>query len=453
MKKTPLSRRTLLRGAGGVAIALPMLEAMESSADAATGGQKKFISFFSGCGVTGETFFPTGTEKSFTLPESVTALTKYKDKIIFFDGITNASGNDPEYGGHQGSHVGMISGSPFVFSADVADPDHYEKMRPTGTSLDQKIAQKLRSSSNKFASLQFGVMNRPSGNNFDIAASFTGEKGLLLPEPDPAAIFKMIFQDGAASAGDVATAELARQKRKSILDFIKSRYTALNARLGADDKARIDQHLTSIREIEQQLLASTSSNCMIPSRPTSGITPEKDLDGYAKLQFSLLAAALACDLTNVASLTWFGTRGGDFNYKNVIKDVAITGGHHGLSHNQADTPQITAINNYIAQNIAILMASLDTYKTSAGGSLLDSTLILWWNELGFSNATHQSSPAPFVLAGGNGGALKMGRFLNYNSQKQSNNNLLLSVYNAVTDSSDVTFGDPRYCTGVLPGFA
>ncbi|MBC7658262.1 MAG: DUF1552 domain-containing protein [Chitinophagaceae bacterium] len=453
MKRIPLSRRTLLKGAGGVAIGLPMLEAMEGSADAAAAGQKKFISFFSGCGVTGETFFPTGTEKSFTLPGSVTALTKYKDKMIFFNGITNASGNDPQYGGHQGSHVGMISGSPFVLSADVADPDHYEKMRPKGISLDQKIAQKLHSPGNKFASLQLGVMNRPSGNNFDIAASFTGEKGLLLPEPDPLAIFKVIFQDGATSATDTAAADLAHQKRKSILDFIKGRYTALNARLGADDKARIDQHLTSIREIEQQLLAATSASCVVPSKPASGITPEKDLDGYAKLQFDLLAAALACDLTNVASLTWFGTRGGDFNYKNVIKGVTITGGHHGLSHNQGDTPQITAINNYIAQNITILMDSLDKYKTSTGGSLLDTTLILWWNELGFSNAGHESSPAPFVLAGGNGGALKMGRFLDYTSKKQSNNNLLLSVYNAVTDSTESTFGDPRYCTGVLPGFA
>jgi hypothetical protein len=85
----------------------------------------------------------------------------------------------------------------------------------------------------------------------------------------------------------------------------------------------------------------------------------------------------------------------------------------------------------------------------SGGSMLDNTLIMWWNELG-DGAAHNSSRAPFVLAGGAGGALKMGRFINYAPRIQSNQ-LLLSVYNVMTGSQDKTFGDPKYCPGPAPG--
>ncbi|RZA12741.1 MAG: DUF1552 domain-containing protein, partial [Proteobacteria bacterium] len=431
---------------------LPFLEAMMSNTAFGATPQKKFISFFSGCGVTPETFYPTGSEADFKFSQSLKPLEAYRKRLLVFDGITNDSANNPKYGGHQGSHVGMISGQPFVVSNITANDD-YEKMRPTGISLDQRIADKIAMTSKaRFKSIQLGILNGIEGNPFDQCASFTGPNMLLRPEGDPQKAFEMLFKDAAVASQDSTAGELLKSRRKSVLDFVMDRTMALNARLGAEDKARVDQHLTSIREIEMQLTGSTSSGCMIPEAPKK--VGAATLATYAKLQFDLMIAALACDMTHVASMTWFGTRGGNFNYAQVIPKttIEIKGAHHGLSHDKAATPQITAINAYIASQMGYMMTKLESYKDASGGSLVDSTLILWWNELGFSNEGHKSSPSPFVLGGGAAGALKMGRFLDFTKKKQSNNNLLLSVYNVVTDSKDTTIGDPKYCTGVLPGF-
>jgi hypothetical protein len=81
--------------------------------------------------------------------------------------------------------------------------------------------------------------------------------------------------------------------------------------------------------------------------------------------------------------------------------------------------------------------------------MLDNTLIMWWNEMGNGSA-HTSNRAPYLLAGGAGGALKMGRFMNYTPYIQSNQ-MLLSVYNVLTGSQDTVFGTPKYCPGPAPG--
>lgn len=452
MIRKPLSRRALLSGAGGIAIGLPMLEAMLPPSLHAAPAGKRFISFFSGCGVVPETFFPIGTETNFVLPASLKPLDKLKARLMFFDGIINNSGNDPQYGGHQGSHVGMISGAPFVVS-DVNGSDHYEKMRPTGVSLDQAIAQKIaKNSGTKFPSIQLGILNGQLANKFDQCASFTGEKSLLSPVDKVSDVFDQLFKDLTIGGGDSKAAEFLRLKRKSILDNVLEQYATLKPKLSGDDLKRIDQHMTSIREVELQLTSksSTSNTCKVPGKPVPTLSANGNLKAYAQAQFDLLAMAMACDLTRVASLTWFGTRGGNYDYNTLVPG---TGAHHSLSHDKGSDAKITLINAFIAENFALLLSTLDKYKDESGGSLLDNTLVLWFNELGFSNAGHRSDPAPFVLGGGAGSSVKMGRFLNFKAKPQSNNNLLLSIYNAITDSEDKVFGTPKYCTGPLPSFA
>jgi hypothetical protein len=450
MKHRPLSRRTLLKGAGGVTIALPFLEAMlPIHASAAPNVAKRFVSIFSGCGQVPDTFFAKGTETDFTLSPVLKPLAAYRDRLLLFDGITNDSSLNPQFGGHQGSHASMISGRPFTIKEDEVG-DVFEKMRPGGPSLDQVIAEKLaKTSNNKFQSIQLGVMNGDVPNKFHQVASFTSQTGLLPAQKNPSLVFDMLFKDAVLGGSDASAAELLKLRRKSVLDSVAERYAALNAKLGASDKARVDQHLTSIREIEKQLLNSnTSSSCKIPNRPLATLSSSGDLRAYAKAQWDLMAIALACDLTRVASLVWFGTGGGNYTYDQIDSNLKLN--HHDLSH-LADPAALTTINGFIAENVGYLMTALDRYKDANGGSLLDSTMILWWNELGTGDS-HRPDPSPFVLAGGAAGRVKMGRFLSF-TKKQSNNNLLLSIYNAVTDSEDTTFGDPKYCTGPLPGFA
>ncbi len=449
MRHKPISRRLLLKGAGGVAIGLPMLEAMiATDARAMAAVSKKFVSIFSGCGQVPDLFYPTGSETAFELSPILKPLQAHKNRLLLFNGINNEASKNPTFGGHQGSHASMISGLPFAIKEDEAG-DIYEKMRPTGPSLDQVIADKWAKTSNsKFKSLQFGVMNDDLPNKFDQVASFTGKTGLLPAQKVPAVMFDALFKDAVDGAKDAAAAAQLRLKRKSVLDSVLERYSALNKKLGSADKARVDQHLTSIREIETQLLAETPSNgCTIPGRPVPTLSSNGDLRSYAKAQLDLMAIALACELTRVESLVWFGTRGGSYTYNQVDSTQQYT--HHDYSHSPFPK-ELTAINSFIAQNIGYFMTTLEKFIDANGDPLVDSTLILWWNELGTGDS-HQPDPSPFVLAGGAAGAIKMGRYLQY-PQKQSNNNLLLSIHNTLTDSQDTVFGDAKYCSGPLPKF-
>src|SRR5260370_21315851 len=205
-------------------------------------------------------------------------------------------------------------------------------------------------------------------------------------------------------------------------------FGTLRGRVGTDDKARLDFHMSSIREIENQVLAVQPQTAgTLPTRPadTFNVLPS-NLQAWSKVNTDLMVQALACDLTRVASWMWvaMGTGGVTFSW------LGHTTTHHNLAHGNA-LKEMTEINTWFSTQLAYLMGSLDKYPDVAGGTMLDNTLILWWNELGNGSA-HLANPAPFVLAGGAGGALKMGRFLDYTSAPIQNTQLLLSVYNALT---------------------
>src|SRR5260370_5353009 len=133
-----ISRRAVIRGAGGIAIGLPFLEAMRPSrALAQVAAPKRLITWFSGNGQMPAYWYPTGTETNFTLNTAHVPLQPYQSKLILFNGVHNDAGKDPVYGGHQGSHAAMISGVPF------SHPQSFGTMRGSGPSLDQPVADKI----------------------------------------------------------------------------------------------------------------------------------------------------------------------------------------------------------------------------------------------------------------------------------------------------------------------
>jgi Protein of unknown function (DUF1552) len=267
----------------------------------------------------------------------------------------------------------------------------------------------------------------------------------------PAQLFDYLFMDGGAPATpqDTMAADNLRKRRKSILDAVANRFTTLRARVGTVDKARLDSHLTSIREVETRVLAlQPQTACMIPTRPADNFSAiGSNLPAWSKANIDLMVLALACDRTRVASFCWIamGSGGVTFTW------LGHTNTHHNLAHGNA-LKEMTEINTWFSTQLAYVMSSLDKYPDVAGGSLLDNTLILWWNELGNGSA-HLANPAPFVLAGGAGGAIKMGRFLNYTAAPIQNTQLLLTVYNVLTGSQAKDLGPTsvKYCPGPAPG--
>src|SRR5260370_12358334 len=215
-------------------------------------------------------------------------------------------------------------------------------------------------------------------------------------------------------------------------------FGTLRALVGTGDKARLDFHMSSMRAIENQVLAvQPQMACTLPTRPadTFNVLPS-NLPAWAKVNTDLLVQALACDLTRVASWMWvaMGTGGVTFSW------LGHTTTHHNLAHGNA-LKEMTEINTCFSTQSAYVMSSLDKYPDVAGGTMLDNTLILWWNELGNGSA-HLANPAPFVPPGGAGGALKMGRFLDYTAAPIPNAQLLLSPYNLLTRTQANTLPSP-----------
>ncbi|MDZ4697889.1 MAG: DUF1552 domain-containing protein [Deltaproteobacteria bacterium] len=429
-----LSRRCVLQG-GGAAIGLPWLDAMIPRCARAASRPVRLVTYFTANGVPPETWYPTGTETSFELPACLAPLQRHRSRMIVFDGIANAGGLFYDCdASHEGGHIAALTGFP------AAKQCSHIAEEAQGPSLDQAVADVIGTGS-RFKSLQLGVAPGASLDTRAGAAAF--RKGqLIFPEFSPVKAFRLLFDGPQAGNGKLPTQLLSAQ-RKSVLDKVMESYKRLQGKLGVEDKTRIDRHLTAIREIEKQILPSGTASCATPQLPGAIAETPETIPQRNKQQLELLALALACDQTRVASYMCLGEGSSDA----VFTWLGHTSKHHELAH-ELDTARLTEINAWFADQLSFFLDRLASYPEPGGGTLLDNTLVLWWNELGMGD--HRCDRFPFVLAGGAGGALKMGRFLK-SPPRTSNNNLLLSIYNMTTGSQSRSFGMPELCTGPLAG--
>jgi hypothetical protein len=313
-----------------------------------------------------------------------------------------------------------------------------------GISVDQRIAAAIGTST-RLRSLELGV-EVVSADNWS-RMSYLGSNRPVPPEDSPLHAYQRLF---GGEAGSPAALALLRARRRSVLDAVKGQFAALAARVGASDRARLEAHATSIREIELRLDAQAvaSAACVDPGAPRPPASPSNDdFPAIGALQMDLLVLALACDLTRVASLQW----------SRAVSQVrhtwlGIREGHHDLSHlpddDAAAQAKLTQINTWYASQLAYLAGKMAAIPDVDGKRLLDASLILWCNELGKGNS-HSRQNAPYVLLGSAGGALSTGRFLSYPGSPP-HNNLLTSLLIAMGIPA-TTFGKPEWCTGPLTG--
>jgi Protein of unknown function (DUF1552) len=445
-----LGRRALLRGAGGVALGLPFLEAMtplgrRGHAATTTPPPKRFLVFFSPDGNIHENWVPTGSETAFTLSRILAPLEAHKQQLVILDGVENKVGG---YSAHPGDDhmkgmgtmltgVGLLPGTTQGGAGDPAG-------LAAGISVDQAIANAIGGDT-KFKSLELGVEAGSSGTVWGYTA-YAGANQPLPPDNNPASVFNRVFASTPADTGAVARQQA---ERKSVLDAVKQSYTHLNPRLGAADRAKLDEHLTNVRDLETRLtaVAAGGAACVKPSAPgTIDYKSNASFPAVAKIQMDLMVMALACDLTRVGTLQFEQSVG---NVRFTWVDPAITRGHHDMSHDgdsASDTiEQLTKINIWYTQQLGYLLDSLQKLQEADGSSLLDNTLLICVNELARGNV-HSHDKMPFLLAGGAGGALRTGRFLTYKGT--THNNLLVSCMNMMGVAA-TTFGDPAFCTGPL----
>lgn len=434
--RLPLDRRTLLRGAGGVAIALPFLQAM-APRRALAAAPHRLLTVFAENGVVPGTWFPSGTGKTFTLPMSTAPLEPWKPNLIMLDGIVTVCDGTNGGGGHMRGKTGCLTAQANLNG------------RAAGISLDQFIANKIGMAT-RFRSIEASVHVRGALRD---GLFHSGPGQIVVPEDDPGKLFGRLFSaplpTGGGPPDPAAEAEAARlrARKQSVLDRVMTEYRRIQTGVGAEDRQRLENHLTAIRSVERGLAAPTgggmaAASCKKPEAPAPG-----SYIADTKAQMDLLSLALACDLTRVASLQWRSALT-SFSWVNV------SASHHGLSHQTGSggpDAQLSRVVQWHVGQFAELLARLKGLADADGTTLLDNTLVYFTNEI--SIGSHKHNRAPLVLATGNfvqpnGKKLETQRSLKYGGVNHSG--VLTSIAQLMGVPID-NFGAARWHQGPLPG--
>lgn len=452
-----IPRRTLLRGAfagGAIAIALPWLEAMDPpKAQAAPAAPKRIVFWFTANGTLPDIWLPpqSGALDLSTHPMH-SKLAPLQDKLIFCGGVDDKTANVSIGDGHQTGMACLLTnseilpGSLFCEGDCPAGAEVYVGWGG-GISVDQHIANEIaKTVTTSFRSLELGVQVKSS--NIWSRLCYAGADQPIPAREDPAQNLVDLFSDLGT---DPFALELLRKKRKSVLDAVQADYKSFNPKLGKDDRVRLEQHLESIRSVEQRLDATGAFGeaCVMPNpEMPGGQYQQNDLFPVTgKAQMDLLVMALACDMTRVSSLQWSHSVS---NVQHNWVPQLLGGGHHDLSHyddsDGSAYKDILEVNKWYTEQFAYLLTSMQNIQ-EGDSTLLDNTVVVWVNELGKGN-THTRNGIPFMLAGGCQGHFKTGRAIDFGGQPHGR--LLVSLCQAMDVNVD-TFGKPENSQGPLPG--
>ncbi|MDP1919539.1 MAG: DUF1552 domain-containing protein [Myxococcales bacterium] len=431
-----LSRRNVLRGAGGIAVALPLLSDW-ARADGPL--PKRFIASYVPNGVFTPQWFPTAgaDERTFTLGPIHQPLVPYKDKCLFVQGIDMNVAIQGTGEMHQRGLGALLTGAKLNSGTFIGN-DGSSAGWAKSKSIDQELAAMIGQTT-RLGSLQLGV----NAQERDVSGvmSYGGDAMPLLPQNDPKVTFRNLFMDG--SPGPMLDATQAR--RKSVLDAVLSQISVVKRRMGAVDQQRLDAHFTKVRELERRVTALPPGTCPAPMPPGElQFLTEAAMPEVAKLQLDLTLLAFQCDLTRVVTIMWSDAK----NHRGM-PFLGINSSVHNITHyGDTDMGRLKLIDRdrWQMQQFAYILEGLKSVTDPNGQTLLDNTLVFQGSDVSRGNV-HSHDDMPHLLAGGAGG-WTMGRYVKFSGQQH--NNLLVSILNAF-GGTHTTWGDAAFCTGPLRG--
>jgi hypothetical protein len=424
-----MHRRTFFRGVG-VTMALPWLESVPVwGADTVTKAgvvplPRRFAALFMGCGINGLHFWAKGSGAEMELGKSLQPLEKLKTKINVVNGLFNKKATG--VGIHPGQTGNVLSGAALQKGAELKG----------GISVDQVLANNLGQETVQ-PSMVLGCEQPVTGyheTNFSMAySSHISWQSATSPVPMevyPSLAFDSLFDNRGS------------RRNESILDRVKEQADGLSKKVSAADKLKLDEYLSSVREIEKRAAAMRATKDAADSKgkPTIGMPRPKnglpeDIREHMKLMCDILALGFQTDKTRVATLLLCRDISGLF-----YPFLNVRAAHHAASHDDT-SDAYERVSRYYVSQLAYLAGRLDAMP-EGDGTVLDHCCLMFLSNM-WSGTKHDNSRLPIILAGGLGGTLKTGRVLDYRDKGDANRKLC-SLYLSLMDRMGVKqnrFGD------------
>jgi hypothetical protein len=412
--KQAIPRRTILRGFGA-ALALPLLDgmvpALSALAKTAAKPIRRLAITYSGNGIAPGFFEPATEGAAYELTPILQPLAPFRDRALVLTGIDNPIAEALE-GEPRGGH-GRI---PAAFMSGVHCKPTVGGDFRAGTSIDQ-IAASHFGHETQLASLELTTESPEFGGTCDtgFACVYTNTlswKGPTTPLPmqnNPRVVFERMFGDSGSTDPAVRLARL--RSRASILDSVLEKTTALNARLGADDRIKLDDYLESVREVERRIQkAEEQSGQELPVVEQPAGVPDV-FEAHAQVLFDLQVLAFQADLTRVTTFMLARELSG-----RAFPLIGVSEGFHALSHHAGNTEKIADLAKVNTHLMSLFVYFLDRLQSTrdGDGSLLDHSIVLYGSGLGNANL-HEPKRLPLIVAGGGDGQIKGGRHIKYPS--------------------------------------
>ena len=404
LRRRPLDRRTFLRGAGAV-VALPWLDAMVPALSRCA-PPVRAVFVFSPNGMKMDDWTPRDKGSSYIAPFLLEPVQEHRKDVLILSGLTLDGGRS--HGDGPGDHA-RAAGSYLTCA-------HPKKTGGAnihcGTSVDQEIAGAVGSAT-PFASLELGMERGRRAGVCDSGYSCAYSNNIawktpttpVAKETDPREVFTRLFgdPDDALDAEERARQE---QRRRSVLDSVLADAKSLTAKLGTADRAKLDEYLTAVRELEQRLDQAEAKGPEVEV-PRGLARPRGPYEDRLALMYELIALCLQTDRSRVVTFM-LGNAGSNRSYRSL----EVPEGHHDLSHHggkKHKLAQIRKINRWQVEQFAAFLDRLAAAE-DGGTSLLDQSMILFGSAIADGNA-HRHEDLPVLLAGRAGGSLRGGRHL------------------------------------------
>jgi hypothetical protein len=419
---SPVDRRTVLRGVG-VAMALPWLESIPVWGEETTvaGGApafpRRFAALFMGNGINHKHWYASGAGAEMELSKSLEPLAPLKTKLNVINGLFNKHATG--VGIHPGQTGNILSGAALQKGAVLKG----------GISVDQVLANHFAEQT-ALPSLVLGCEQPITGyheTNFSMAysshISWQDANSPVPMEVYPSLAFDSLFDNQGT------------RRTKSILDRVQEHAAHLNRRVSRMDRAKLDEYLTSVREVEKRIEQTRAvkhradddakqrgPTTITMKRPDNGL-PE-DIREHMRLMGDIIALAFQTDKTRVATVLLCRDLSGLF-----YPFLGVRTAHHPASHYD-ESDDYERVSHYYVSQLAYLATRLNEMSEGAG-TVLDNSCLMFISNM-WSGSKHDSTKVPLLLAGGLGGTLETGRVLDY-TKSGDDNRKLCSLYLSLMD--------------------